>query len=152
MTSKPWNTPGPDGAPPPLAGYQIKRGRICDEGIQKHNGKRMHTEPCEGFDWPALYESFGESDKERAEELIAMVRQEAMTRLLDFLVKDASDPRLVGLRAIMLQNEASREQSQCELADSLGLSGGRMSQLLKPFREEISAFYRKNTAPEPFCT
>jgi DNA-directed RNA polymerase specialized sigma24 family protein len=63
-----------------------------------------------------------------------------LNRLLDFICDSDAPPAQVGRRAILLHWLICRDCSQADLAERLGVSPGRVSQILNTFRAENRPF------------
>ena len=88
-------------------------------------------EPVIGFDWAAVEENESPSD-------IAKAQEEAMLKLLRYVTLGDPTAQQLKARVYLLKHYLRPEKTQAELAAELGLSQGRISQLLIEIRSDLA--------------
>ena len=73
-------------------------------------------------------------------------RQQALRAVLQWLAAE-DDIRRIGWRCVLASWFISRDESQQELANRLGVSGAAISKVVKAFRSEISLYLQANREP-----
>ena len=73
------------------------------------------------------------------------IREEALRDVLQWLAAD-DDVRRIGWRCALAHWLITRGETQEELAERLGVTGGRLSQKLKDFRTQKPLFLQGETA------
>ena len=110
-------------------------------GIAWENGARVRVVEPELSTVGSSKTAEPVTDDERRE-----IRESAIRDVLQFLASE-NDVKRIGWRCALAHWLIFRGESQQQLADRLGVSGGAISQALKAFRLQITLFLQGNDEP-----